>query len=132
MGAARFLRGLAGVVPPEEIVVVGNTGDDIEMYGVHVSPDLDIVTFMLGDILDEAQQFGIAGDTHTLMDELAVAGHDVWFRLGDKDFAACLARTLSMRAGQTLSEATASLARRLSVRTTILPMTDEPAPTFIH
>lgn len=132
MGAARFLRGLAAVVPREQITVIGNTGDDIDVYGVHVSPDLDIVTFMLGGVLDEAQQFGLTGDTHVLMDELAAAGHDVWFRLGDRDHALCLARTMWLRDGETLSVATARIGRRFGLRTPVIPMTDDPAPTFIE
>lgn len=132
MGAARFLRGLASVVPREQITVIGNTGDDIEVFGAHVSPDLDIVTFMLGGVLDTEQQFGLVGDTHVMMDELAAAGHDVWFRLGDRDHALCLARTMWMRDGETLSVAAARIARRFGVRSTIIPMTDDPAPTYIE
>src|SRR5688572_27930265 len=82
LGAARFLRGLVRAVPAAEVAVIGNTGDDIEIYGVHVSPDLDIVTFMLAGILDEERQFGIRGDAHRVMDELAATGHETWFGLG--------------------------------------------------
>src|SRR6266545_5679946 len=109
VGAARFLRGVIRVVPPEQVLVIGNTGDDIDIYGVHVSPDLDIVTFMLAGVLDEERQFGITGDTHVLMDELAATGRDTWFSLGDQDYAVCLARTLMLREGVPLHEATARL-----------------------
>ncbi|HVL33722.1 MAG TPA: 2-phospho-L-lactate transferase CofD family protein, partial [Actinomycetota bacterium] len=126
LGAARFLRGLMRVVRPDEVTVVGNTGDDIRIYGVHVSPDLDIVTFMLAEILDEQRQFGIAGDTHLLMEELTATGHETWFGLGDTDYGVCLARTLMLDAGVSLSEATARITKRFGLRHTMLPMTDDP------
>jgi len=131
LGAARFLRGVVQCVPPEEITVIGNTGDDIDIYGVHVSPDLDIVTFMLGGVLDEERQFGIAGDTHVVMDELRAHGTDTWFALGDRDYAVCLARTEWMRAGVTLSGCTARIASRFGLTLRLLPMTDDPVHTVI-
>jgi LPPG:FO 2-phospho-L-lactate transferase len=132
VGAARFLRGVVRVVPPEQVIVVGNTGDDIDIYGVHVSPDLDIVTFMLAGVLDEERQFGITGDTHVLMDELAAAGRDTWFSLGDKDYAVCLARTLMLREGVPLDEATARLTARFGLGITLLPMTNDPVYTSVR
>ena len=131
LGAARFLRGLVRVVPADDVVVVGNTGDDIDIYGVHVSPDLDIVTFMLAGVLDEARQFGITGDTHSMMDELAAMGHDTWFGLGDRDFAVCAARTLWLRQGVPLHEATGRIARRFGLGIELLPMTDDPVQTRV-
>jgi LPPG:FO 2-phospho-L-lactate transferase len=131
VGAARFLRGLVRVVPPEEVTVIGNTGDDIEIYGVHVSPDLDIVTFMLAGVLDEERWFGIRGDTYVVMEELAAAGQETWFTLGDRDFAVCLARTQWLREGVPLHESAARLARRLGVGVGIVPMTDDPVHTVI-
>jgi len=132
MGAARFLRGVVRVVPPSDVVVIGNTGDDIDIYGVHVSPDLDIVTFMLAGLLDEERQFGIIGDTHVLMDELAAAGRETWFALGDQDYAVCLARTLMLRDGVPLHEATERLVGRFGLEITMLPMTDDPVWTSIR
>ena len=132
VGAARFLRGLVRVVPPSDVTVIGNTGDDIDIYGVHVSPDLDIVTFMLAGILDEQRQFGITGDTQVLMDELAAAGHDTWFSLGDRDYGVCLARTLMLEEGVPLSEATARICIRHGVGITLLPMTDDLVFTTIR
>jgi LPPG:FO 2-phospho-L-lactate transferase len=132
MGAARFLRGLVRVVPPSEVTVIGNTGDDIDIYGVHVSPDLDIVTFMLAGVLDEQRQFGLAGDTHTVMDELAATGHDTWFTLGDRDYAVCLSRTLLLEEGVTLSEATARIRKRFGLDVTLLPMTDDLVFTTVR
>jgi LPPG:FO 2-phospho-L-lactate transferase len=131
-GAARFLRGLVRVVEPEDVTVIGNTGDDIDVYGVRVCPDIDIVTFMLAGMLDEERQFGIAGDTHTLMDELRAQGVDTWFSLGDRDFGVCLARTLAMRAGSSLGECVAATAQRFGVRSRILPMTDDDVHTVIE
>lgn len=131
LGAARFLRGLVRVVPAQEVVVVGNTGDDIDIYGVHVSPDLDIVTFMLAGVLDEARQFGITGDTRALMGELAAMGHETWFGLGDRDFAVCAARTLWLRQGVPLHEATRRIARRFRLGIELLPMTDDPVQTRV-
>src|SRR5436309_5696861 len=86
VGAARFLRGVVRVVPPGEVTVVGNTGDDIEIYGVHVSPDLDIVIYTIGGAIDEEQGWGLAGDTHVMLEELRALGNDAWFSLGDRDF----------------------------------------------
>lgn len=131
LGAARFLRGLARVVPPEQITVIGNTGDDINIYGVHVSPDLDIVTFMLAGVLDEERQFGIRGDTHHVMDELAAAGVDTWFSLGDRDYGVCLARTAAQREGRPLHVCTEMIRTRFDVRSRIIPMTDDPVYTVI-
>ncbi|HJU22170.1 MAG TPA: 2-phospho-L-lactate transferase, partial [Casimicrobiaceae bacterium] len=132
MGAARFLRGLVRVVPPSEVTVIGNTGDDIDIYGVHVSPDLDIVTFMLAGVLDEQRQFGLVGDTHTVMEELAAAGQDTWFTLGDRDYAVCLSRTLLLEEGVSLSEATARICRRFGLDITLLPMTDDLVFTTVR
>ncbi|MGZ4138380.1 MAG: 2-phospho-L-lactate transferase [Actinomycetota bacterium] len=132
VGAARFLRGVVRVVAPPDVTVIGNTGDDIDIYGVHVSPDLDIVTFMLAGILDEERQFGIAGDTHVLMDELAATGHQTWFALGDRDYGVCLARTLLMSSGASLHEATARLTERFGLEIRLLPMTDDPVFTSIR
>ena len=132
VGAARFLRGLVRVVPARDVTVIGNTGDDIDIYGVHVSPDLDIVTFMLAGILDEQRQFGITGDTHTVMDELAATGHDTWFTLGDRDYAVCLARTLMLEEGEPLHVATARIADRFGIGITLLPMTDDLVFTTVR
>lgn len=132
LGAARFLRGLVLVRAPETITVIGNTGDDIEIYGVHVSPDLDIVTFMLGGVLDEERQFGIAGDTHHVMEELRAEGHDTWFALGDRDYGVCAARTMMLRSGAALHDATSRIAARFGVGMRILPMTDDPVYTEIQ
>jgi len=131
VGAARFLRGLVRVVERSEVTVVGNTGDDIEMYGVHVSPDLDIVTYTLAGVNDEQQGWGIAGDTHRMLDELRALGADAWFTLGDRDFAVCLARTLAERSGEPMSSITARFVERFGAGISLLPMTDDPVATRV-
>ncbi len=131
LGAARFLRGLVRAVPATEVTVIGNTGDDIDIYGVHVCPDLDIVTFMLAEILDEERQFGIRGDSHRVMEELRATGTDTWFGLGDADLGVCLARTLMLAQGASLSQATAALTARFGLELRMLPMTDAPVHTSI-
>jgi LPPG:FO 2-phospho-L-lactate transferase len=132
VGAARFLRGVVRVISPEDVTIVGNTGDDIDIYGVHVSPDLDIVTFMLAGILDEDRQFGIAGDTQTLMTELAELGHETWFSLGDRDYAVCLARTLMLEQGVPLHEATARIVERFGLGVRLIPMSDDLVFTSVR
>ena len=132
VGAARLLRGLALVVPPEDVVAVVNTGDDREFYGVHVSPDLDIVTYTLADRVDPERGYGLAGDAFALVDALARFGHETWFRLGDRDFATCLHRTLRLRAGLGLAAITDEIRRALGVRARLLPMSEDPCPTFVE
>lgn len=131
VGAARFLRGLVRVVPAAEITAIVNTGDDREFYGVHVAPDLDIVTYSLAGIVSQAQGYGLEGDTFTLVDSLAKLGHETWFRLGDRDFAHCLHRTLQLRDGVGLAETSDALCRALGVATRILPMSESPCPTLV-
>ena len=99
VGAARFLRGLIRVVAPEDVVAIVNTGDDRSFYGVHVSPDLDIVTYTLAGRVDPARGYGLAGDSFTVIEALGALGHPTWFRLGDRDFASCQHRPLRLREG---------------------------------
>ena len=132
VGAARFLRGLVQVVPPEEIVAIVNTGDDRRFYGVHVSPDLDIVTYTLAGTVDREKGYGLAGDTTLLVDRLGELGRESWFRLGDRDFANCLHRTLSMEEGATLAETAEALRNDYGVAVRILPMSNDPCPTLVE
>lgn len=131
VGAARFLRGVVQPVPAESLTVVVNTGDDRSFYGVHVSPDLDIVTYTLAGRIDPARGFGLAGDRFTLIERLAALGHETWFRLGDADFANCLHRTLRLAAGARLDEVTDELRRDHGLGFRILPMSNDPCPTFV-
>ena len=124
-------RGMLDVVGPDELTVIANTGDDAEVYGVHVSPDPDLVTYWLADIIDE-RGWGIAGDTWNVMEGLESAGRAAWFRLGDRDLAMCLLRTERMKAGDRLTEAHGHVARGAGAPATVLPMCDEPARTWVR
>jgi len=132
VGAARFLRGLVRVVPPDDLTVVVNTGDDREFYGVHVSPNLDIVTYTLAGAIDPKKGYGLAGDTFHVVDTLAAYGHEAWFRLGDRDLAACLHRTLRLRDGARLVDVTDEIRRQQGVAVRILPMSEAPCPTYVE
>lgn len=132
VGAARFLRGLVRAVPPDDVTALVNTGDDRVFYGVHVSPDSDIVTYTLAGTVDEERGWGLSGDTFALMDALEELGHEVWFRLGDRDYATCLHRTLRLAEGAGLAAVVDELRRRLGVATRILPMSEDPCPTRVR
>jgi LPPG:FO 2-phospho-L-lactate transferase len=132
VGAARFLRGLKAEAPDAEITVIGNTGDDIHLFGMHVSPDLDTVMYTLGGGISEEQGWGRAGETFTVLEELAAygAGPD-WFSLGDRDFATHIARTSMLGEGLPLSAATAALCQRWQPGVTLIPMSDDPIETHV-
>jgi LPPG:FO 2-phospho-L-lactate transferase len=110
---------------------VANTGDDSEVYGVHVSPDPDLVTYWLADAIDE-RGYGLRGDTWEVMAALEAAGRPTWFRLGDRDLAMCLLRTELLRAGRRLTEAHAAVVAAMGVRARVLPMCDEPVATCVR
>jgi LPPG:FO 2-phospho-L-lactate transferase len=131
VGAARFLRGLVRVVPPEDVVVVVNTADDDTFHGLHVSPDLDSVTYTLAGAEHPEQGWGLAGETFVCIDALERYGSSTWFRLGDRDLATHLFRTELLRSGATLSDATAAITRAWGVQTRLVPMTDDPVSTRI-
>ena len=134
VGGARFLRGLLAVVGTgTEVVVVGNTGDDITLFGLRVCPDLDTVMYTLGGGISESQGWGRIDDTYTVMTELTAYGAGpTWFGLGDKDFATHILRSQLLAAGSTLSEATAVLCRRWAPGVRLLPMTDTPVETHVE
>ena len=132
VGAARLLRGLVRAIPPESLTVIVNTGDDREFYGVHVSPDVDIVLYSLAGVVHETHGFGLEGDSFHIVDRLARLGHETWFRLGDRDFAQCLHRSLALQAGESLSDITDALRRSLDLAPRILPMSDDPCPTHVE
>ena len=131
VGAARFLRGVVQCVAPEALTVIVNTGDDRVFYGVHVSPDLDIVTYTLAGRIDPERGFGLAGDRFTLIERLRALGHETWFRLGDADFANGLHRTLRLAAGARLDEVADELRRDHGLGLRILPMSNDPCPTYV-
>ncbi len=132
VGGARFLRGLAAAAPDAQVTVIGNTGDDITLFGLHVCPDLDTVMYTLGGAVSEEQGWGRAGETYTVQSELAAygAGPD-WFRLGDRDLATHIARTAMLRAGLPLSAVTRRLCERWQPGVTLLPMTDDDVRTHV-
>jgi LPPG:FO 2-phospho-L-lactate transferase len=114
-----------------ELVVIANTGDDVEIHGGHVSPDPDLVTFWLADRIDE-RGWGLAGDTFAVMDGLRELGDAVWFNLGDRDLAVCLRRARRLAQGARLTETIDETRRALGVPARVLPMCDEPVRTHVH
>jgi LPPG:FO 2-phospho-L-lactate transferase len=130
-GGAKLARGMLDVVGSEELVVIANTGDDIELYGAYVSPDPDLVTFWLADTIDE-RGWGLAGDTFAVMDGLRELGVEIWFNLGDRDLALGIERTRLLADGVRLTDAHAALAAALGVRTRVLPMSDLPVRTWVR
>jgi LPPG:FO 2-phospho-L-lactate transferase len=129
IGAARFLRGLVQVVPPSELVIIGNTGDDIWWHGLYVSPDLDTVTYWLAGIADYERGWGIRGDTFQMQKSLEHLTHESWFQLGDQDLATHIYRSARLRQGVELHQVTQELAHRLGVTACLLPMSDDPVTT---
>ncbi len=132
VGAARFLSGLVRAVAPEDVTVIVNTRDDRTFYGVHVSPDVDIVTYTLAGRVDRARGYGLEGDTFAVIEALGALGHPTWFRLGDRDFAHCHYRTCRLREGAGLAEITDELRRALGVAVRILPMSEAACPTIVE
>jgi len=132
VGAARFLQGMVQVVPQEELTVIANTGDDREFYGLHVSPDIDIVMYTLAGMVNEFQGWGIRDDTYYTMQQLTSYGHENWFQLGDRDLATHIHRTQLLRQGKMLSEVTDDLRQRLGLQLRILPMSDQAVQTHVQ
>jgi LPPG:FO 2-phospho-L-lactate transferase len=132
IGAARFLRGLKAAAPGAEIAVVGNTGDDISLFGLHVSPDLDTVMYTLGGGISEEQGWGRAGESFAVLAELSAYGAGPgWFGLGDRDIATHIARTKQLNQGQPLSAVTRWLCERWQPGVTLLPMSDDRVETHV-
>ena len=131
VGAARFLQGLQRVYPEERITVIANTGDDIELYGLHISPDIDIIMYTLAGIVDEKKGWGIKGDTFNCLGMLRKYGLDDWFNIGDLDLATQVIRTNFMSNGLSLSDATKELCRMLGLKVNIIPMSNERVETRI-
>ena len=132
IGAGKFLRGLVRVVAPEDVTAIVNTGDDVTMHGLHVSPDLDSVTYWLGDVFDRERGWGRRDETFRATEELrSFDPGQAWFNLGDLDLATHLFRSNLLRGGETLTGATAAVASRFGVVPRILPMSDDPVATRI-
>src|SRR5262245_44371877 len=132
VGASKFLEGLSRVAPPESITIIVNTGDVIEMFGLYISPDLDIVTYTLAGVVNPKTGWGLAGDTFNCLEQiLEYTQTERWFNLGDRDLAAHIFRAQLMRQGRSLSEIAERLRTALGVKSRILPMTDTHTPTTI-
>jgi len=132
VGAARFLRGLVRSHPPEAITVVGNTGDDLRLHGLAVSPDLDSVMYTLAGVSDDERGWGLAGETWHVHDALVRLGEPGWFSLGDADIATHLLRTRLLAEGASLSQVTLELCRRLGVPVRLVPMSDDRVETRVE
>jgi LPPG:FO 2-phospho-L-lactate transferase len=130
-GGAKLARGMQDVVGPERLAVVANPGDDIEIYGAYVSPDPDLISFWLADLID-ARGWGLEGDTFNVMDGLRALGVDVWFNLGDRDLAWCVERARMLAAGLTPTAALERLNEAIGVHARVLPASDDPVRTWVR
>ncbi len=131
VGAARFLDGLTRVVAPERVFIIGNTADDAEIHGLHISPDLDTVTYTLAGLANPQHGWGIRGDSFRCLEALGRLGADTWFQLGDLDLATHLYRTQRLKQGASLSEVTAEITSALKIRSTLVPMSNQRVRTRI-
>jgi len=131
VGAARFLEGLIRVVPQRDITIIGNVGDDTNIYGLHISPDLDIVTYTLAGLVDKKKGWGFRGDTFHCQALLRKFGFETWFNLGDRDLATHIYRTEELHRGRRLSEVTADIVSRLGLGVKLLPASDDLLQTYV-
>jgi LPPG:FO 2-phospho-L-lactate transferase len=130
-GGAKLARGIADVAGAERLTAIVNTGDDVEIYGAHVSPDPDLVSFWLAGTIDE-RGWGLRDDSFTVMDALRELGAEVWFNLGDRDLAWCIERARMLAEGLSPTAALARLNNAIGVRSTVLPMSDDPVRTWVR
>lgn len=130
-GGTKLVQGLQQVVSPEELTVIVNTGDDIEWWGLHISPDVDSVLYGLGDLLSKDRGWGVDGDSFRCLERMKQLGQPGWFSLGDLDLATHLTRTAMLRAGKTLSQVTAELAAKFGIRARVVPMSDQRVSTML-
>ena len=126
-----MLSGLVRVVPPRTITAIVNVGDDTVLHGLHISPDLDTITYTLAGMDNRETGWGVAGESWVVMDELAQLGGESWFRLGDRDLATHLFRTERLRAGDSLTEVTASITARRQIDVCLLPVSDDSVRTML-
>jgi len=131
IGAARFLQGLIRVIPQDQITIIGNTGDDIQIHGLHISPDLDIVLYTLAGVVNPSKGWGFRGDTFQSQEVLRQYGRETWFNLGDRDLATHLYRTEQLHNGRRLSAITQDLVQRFGLRIRLIPATDDPFQTHV-
>jgi LPPG:FO 2-phospho-L-lactate transferase len=132
VGGGRFLRGLLQAMPGRDVCVIGNVGDDVEVLGLHVSPDLDSVLYAVSGLADEERGWGRGGETWNALETIAELGGESWFRLGDRDLGLHLVRTAALAAGEPLSAVTSSLVRALGLELRLLPATDDPLRTWLE
>ncbi|MCL1977566.1 MAG: 2-phospho-L-lactate transferase [Candidatus Bathyarchaeota archaeon] len=132
VGAARFLTGLTQLIKQEDLTVIVNTGDDIDLFGLHISPDIDIVTYTLASIINDEKGWGIKDDTFNCLNMLKLFSEVDWFNLGDRDFATSILRTNMLKNGATLSQISAKVSRDLGLKLKILPMTDDKFATYVQ
>ncbi len=130
VGAAKFISGLVEVVDPEDLFIIVNTGDDMELFGLKISPDLDIIMYTLANIVNE-RGWGRANETFNFLSAIKEYGYENWFNLGDKDLATHVIRTKLMKKGKNLDEITQILSEKLNIKSRIVPMCNEPVPTMI-
>lgn len=131
VGGAKLALGMAQRVAPENLAIIGNVADDFELYGLHISPDLDTVMYTLAGVANPATGWGLEGDTRQMLDMLAAYGEAPWFGLGDRDLATHLLRTMWLAEGVSLTEVTRRLASALGITCRLLPATDEPLRTMV-
>jgi LPPG:FO 2-phospho-L-lactate transferase len=131
VGGARFVQALSELVDPAEITVIANVGDDLEVHGLHVSPDLDTLLYTLGGLGDEERGWGRAGETWNALETIEQLGGPAWFQLGDRDIGLHLVRTEALRAGEPLSTVTGRLARAVGLELSLLPATDDRLRTRV-
>jgi LPPG:FO 2-phospho-L-lactate transferase len=132
VGGAKLAFGLTRILPPEDLTLVVNTGDDLVHMGLHVSPDIDTVAYTLADLADRERGWGLAGETWTFMDQVKRLGGEGWFNLGDRDLAMHVERTRRLGERETLSEITATLTSALGIRHAVVPMSDDPVRTIVQ
>lgn len=131
VGASRFLQGLCQAVDPTAVTVISNTADDVEMFGLHVSPDTDIVIYALADAVNPETGWGLRDDTFAVVDQLQRFGYERWFNLGDRDLAMAIHRTRLLREGVPMHEVVGGLVKAWGLTCTVLPMSNEPVRTMI-
>lgn len=131
VGGSKLAEGLMQVLEPRALTIVANTGDDIELYGLHISPDLDILTYTLSGRVNRDTGWGLAGETWRALEQVGALGGTAWFRLGDGDLGVHLYRTEGLRAGVGLARITGEIARGFGLECAVLPMCEEPVPTHI-
>ncbi len=130
-GGAKFVDGLRQVVPPEELTIIVNTGDDLEWWGLYVSPDLDSITYVLAGLLSKERGWGVKGDTFFCLQAMNELGEPIWFHAGDRDLAVHLLRSKLLRQGKTLTEVTVDIAGKMGVQARIIPMSNARVETRI-